>query len=80
MPLAMDEAGGRIVSGPRFTGDGYYEALITDTEGNFSRSLHDVTTDGTYLPRNSGFMSAHLLVEFIEIRTGRKNESISLLR
>jgi lactoylglutathione lyase len=31
---AMGAAGVRIVSGPRLTGDGYYEALVTDTEGN----------------------------------------------
>jgi lactoylglutathione lyase len=31
---AMEAAGVRIVSGPRLTGDGYYEALVTDTEGN----------------------------------------------
>ncbi len=31
---AMEEAGVRIISGPRLTGDGYYEAVIADTEGN----------------------------------------------
>ncbi len=31
---AMAAAGVPIVSGPRLTGDGYYEALVTDTEGN----------------------------------------------
>jgi catechol 2,3-dioxygenase-like lactoylglutathione lyase family enzyme/predicted nucleotidyltransferase len=31
---AMEAAGVRIVGGPRITGDGYYEALVTDTEGN----------------------------------------------
>ena len=31
---AMEAAGVRIVRGPRLTGDGYYEALVTDTEGN----------------------------------------------
>ena len=31
---AMEAAGIHIVSGPRLTGDGYYEALVTDTEGN----------------------------------------------
>ena len=30
----MEAAGVRIVSGPRLTGDGCYEALVTDTEGN----------------------------------------------
>jgi lactoylglutathione lyase len=30
----MKAAGVRIVSGPRLTGDGYYEALVADTEGN----------------------------------------------
>jgi 2-haloacid dehalogenase len=30
----MEEAGVRIVSPPRLTGDGYYEAVIADTEGN----------------------------------------------
>jgi lactoylglutathione lyase len=31
---AMEAAGVHIVNGPRVTGDGYYEALVTDTEGN----------------------------------------------
>jgi catechol 2,3-dioxygenase-like lactoylglutathione lyase family enzyme/predicted nucleotidyltransferase len=31
---AKEAAGVRIVSGPGLTGDGYYEALVTDTEGN----------------------------------------------
>jgi 2-haloacid dehalogenase len=31
---AMDAAGVLIVSGPRVTGDGYYEAVIADSEGN----------------------------------------------
>jgi lactoylglutathione lyase len=31
---AMEVAGVNIVSGPRLTGDGYYEAVVTDTEGN----------------------------------------------
>ena len=31
---AMEAAGVHIVSGPRLTGDGYYEALVVDTEGN----------------------------------------------
>ncbi len=31
---AMEAAGVHVVSGPRLTGDGYYEALVTDTEGN----------------------------------------------
>jgi len=31
---AMQAAGVPIISGPRVTGDGYYEALVTDTEGN----------------------------------------------
>ncbi|MFY9791426.1 MAG: HAD-IA family hydrolase [Candidatus Sulfotelmatobacter sp.] len=30
----MEVAGVRIVSAPRITGDGYYEAVIADTEGN----------------------------------------------
>jgi 2-haloacid dehalogenase len=30
----MEAAGVRIVSAPRITGDGYYEAVIADTEGN----------------------------------------------
>jgi lactoylglutathione lyase len=29
----MEAAGVRIISAPRMTGDGYYEALVTDTEG-----------------------------------------------
>ncbi len=37
---AMEAAGVRIVSAPRLTGDGYYEALVTDTEGN----LLEITT------------------------------------
>jgi catechol 2,3-dioxygenase-like lactoylglutathione lyase family enzyme/predicted nucleotidyltransferase len=37
---AMEVAGVRIVSRPRLTGDGYYEALVTDTEGN----LLEITT------------------------------------
>jgi 2-haloacid dehalogenase len=31
---AMEAEGVRIVSAPRVTGDGYYEAVIADTEGN----------------------------------------------
>ena len=31
---AMAAAGVRIVSQPRPTGDGYYEAVIADSEGN----------------------------------------------
>jgi 2-haloacid dehalogenase len=31
---AMEAAGVRIVGRPRFTGDGYYEAVIADSEGN----------------------------------------------
>lgn len=31
----MKAAGVHIVSDPRQTGDGYYEAVVTDTEGNF---------------------------------------------
>jgi lactoylglutathione lyase len=31
---AMEAAGVHIVSGPRLTGDGYYEAVVIDTEGN----------------------------------------------
>jgi len=30
----MKTAGVNVVSGPRQTGDGYYEAVIADTEGN----------------------------------------------
>jgi 2-haloacid dehalogenase len=30
----MEAAGVRVVSAPRITGDGYYEAVIADTEGN----------------------------------------------
>jgi len=30
----MKVAGVPIVSGPRVTGDGYYEAVVTDSEGN----------------------------------------------
>ena len=30
----MKAAGVPIVSSPRLTGDGYYEAVITDSEGN----------------------------------------------
>jgi len=30
----MRAAGVAIVSGPRLTGDGYYEAVVTDSEGN----------------------------------------------
>src|ERR1700722_4546534 len=31
----MKAAGVHIISDPRLTGDGYYEAVVTDTEGNF---------------------------------------------
>jgi lactoylglutathione lyase len=31
---SMEAAGVRIVSHPRLTGDGYYEAVIADSEGN----------------------------------------------
>lgn len=31
----MEAAGVHIISAPRVTGDGYYEAFVTDTEGNF---------------------------------------------
>ena len=31
----MKAAGVHIVSNPRLTGDGYYEAVVTDSEGNF---------------------------------------------
>jgi 2-haloacid dehalogenase len=31
---AMEAAGVPIISGPRLTGDGYYEAVIADSEGN----------------------------------------------
>jgi catechol 2,3-dioxygenase-like lactoylglutathione lyase family enzyme len=31
---AMQAAGVPVVGGPRVTGDGYYEAVVTDTEGN----------------------------------------------
>ena len=37
---AMEAAGVNIVSGPRLTGDGYYEASVIDTEGN----LIEITT------------------------------------
>jgi lactoylglutathione lyase len=37
---AMEAAGVQIVSGPRLTGDGYYEASVIDTEGN----LIEITT------------------------------------
>jgi lactoylglutathione lyase len=30
----MEAAGVPVVSSPRLTGDGYYEAVVTDTEGN----------------------------------------------
>jgi lactoylglutathione lyase len=30
----MEQAGVQIVSGPRVKGDGYYEAVIADSEGN----------------------------------------------
>jgi len=30
----MRAAGVPIISGPRVTGDGYYEAVVTDSEGN----------------------------------------------
>jgi lactoylglutathione lyase len=30
----MKAAGVPILSGPRLTGDGYYEAVVIDTEGN----------------------------------------------
>jgi lactoylglutathione lyase len=30
----MEEAGVPLLSGPRLTGDGYYEAVVIDTEGN----------------------------------------------
>jgi lactoylglutathione lyase len=30
----MEAEGVRILSVPRVTGDGYYEALVTDSEGN----------------------------------------------
>jgi len=36
----MEAAGIHIVSGPRLTGDGYYEASVIDTEGN----LIEITT------------------------------------
>jgi lactoylglutathione lyase len=31
---AMRNAGVTIAQNPRVTGDGYYEAVVTDTEGN----------------------------------------------
>jgi 2-haloacid dehalogenase len=34
MVKEMERAGVRIVSPPRTTGDGYYEAVVTDSEGN----------------------------------------------
>jgi lactoylglutathione lyase len=30
----LNEAGYRVLSGPRTTGDGYYESVILDPEGN----------------------------------------------
>ena len=30
----MEAAGVPVVSRPRLTGDGYYEAVVTDSEGN----------------------------------------------
>ena len=30
----MKAAGVPIVNGPRLTGDGYYEAVVTDPDGN----------------------------------------------
>jgi lactoylglutathione lyase len=30
----MEAAGVPVISGPRLTGDGYYEAVVTDSEGN----------------------------------------------
>lgn len=30
----MEAAGVRVIGAPRVTGDGYYEAVVTDTEGN----------------------------------------------
>jgi lactoylglutathione lyase len=30
----MEAEGVTILSGPRLTGDGYYEAVIADSEGN----------------------------------------------
>jgi lactoylglutathione lyase len=35
----MQESGVQIVSPPRVTGDGYYEAVIADSEGNLLESL-----------------------------------------
>ena len=34
LPLFLRADGYRIVSGPRMTGDGYYESVILDDEGN----------------------------------------------
>jgi lactoylglutathione lyase len=34
MVKEMGIAGVRIVSRPRVTGDGYYEAVVADSEGN----------------------------------------------
>ncbi|EEM05105.1 hypothetical protein bmyco0002_23480 [Bacillus pseudomycoides] len=31
---ALKEAGYPVLNGPRFTGDGYYESVISDPEGN----------------------------------------------
>lgn len=30
----LKEAGYPLLNGPRFTGDGYYESVISDPEGN----------------------------------------------
>lgn len=30
----LKEAGSPLLNGPRFTGDGYYESVISDPEGN----------------------------------------------
>ncbi len=30
----LKEAGYPVLNGPRFTGDGYYESIISDLEGN----------------------------------------------
>ena len=35
LTMKLEEAGYPVVSGPRTTGDGYYESAIADPEGNY---------------------------------------------
>jgi lactoylglutathione lyase len=42
---AMRAAGVAIARGPRVTGDGYYEAVVSDTEGNLVEITAKVDTD-----------------------------------